>query len=155
MANDRMPRDEQTREKASRPMEWTPANKLEAPKAPDGFKNRWVRYTLRGEDQRGNVYERIRQHYEIVPAEEFVGKSSVDKVEDGKFTGTIRSGDLILTRAPIEITKQRDNYFAKMTDRTQEAIESELDSNSHKAMPFSKSRRTIVTRGRKPEVNKD
>ena len=46
----RTPREATTRAKTQRRKPWAPPSKLEAPKAPDGYQHRWIRTSLRGED---------------------------------------------------------------------------------------------------------
>ena len=142
------PRDQMSREKTERKKEWKPSagGALDLPK--DGMHYRWVRYRIRDLDRREDVLDRIRQHYEVVPAEELVGQG-FDRVEDGKFEGVVKHGDLLLTRVPIEIKEQRDKHYAALTARTIAGIDAEMDRKAHPTMPFERSRRTRVIKGQK------
>ena len=153
--SDRTPREQTTREKTERKKEWKPTAKLDAPPAPDGFQHRWVRVETRGQGDPGNVHSRMRQHYEVVQASEYADSHpDLDKVEEGKHTGVIRSGDLILTRVPVEVAEQRNKHFQERTDRTQEAIDNELAAHQSDVMPFQSERRTRVFRGAgRPKAN--
>ena len=51
----RVSRDSETRAKSTRRKSWAPPSKLEAPEAPAGFKHRWIRTSIRGEDDSMNV----------------------------------------------------------------------------------------------------
>ena len=53
----RQPREAETRAKTQRRKPWAPPSKLEAPEAPEGYKHRWIRTSLRGEDDKTNVDE--------------------------------------------------------------------------------------------------
>ena len=46
----RTPREAATRAKTQRRKPWAPPSKLEAPEAPAGYKHRWIRTAIRGED---------------------------------------------------------------------------------------------------------
>ena len=43
MENNKTSRAGQTRSKTERPKVWTPPSSLDAPKAPDGYRHRWIR----------------------------------------------------------------------------------------------------------------
>ena len=58
---DRTPREATTRAKVTRRKPWTPPSKLEAPEAPEGYRHRWIRTSIRGEDDKINV----KLHYFI------------------------------------------------------------------------------------------
>jgi len=126
----------QTRESEARELKWVPPTALETPTPPEGFSYRWVRHELVGEDQSGNVYNRLRQHYEPVTADELAG-FDVESMEDGKHAGVVRSGDLILMKAPTTITEQRKEHYAKQNKLMEQAIDQEMAARTPKSMPFS------------------
>jgi len=51
------PRSDNTRAKTTRRKPWAPPSRLDAPKPRDGFKHRWVRTHLRGDDDQMNVHQ--------------------------------------------------------------------------------------------------
>ena len=61
MAIDRTTRETKTRANTTRRKPWQPPAKLDAPPAPDGFEHRWIRTQLRGEDDKANVFSRMRE----------------------------------------------------------------------------------------------
>lgn len=133
-------------ESGSRKKAWTPVAKLATPEAPEGYKYRWVRHELMGEDQASNVYDRTRQGYEPVKPEELEG-FLVDKMEGGKHDGVVRSGDLILMKVPVEIAESRNEYFENQARRMQAAVDQELDVNQNEEMPIHRTNKSSVTRG--------
>ena len=135
-----------TRDAGTRKKEWRPPGKLDVPEPPAGMKYRWVRHELMGEDQSANVYQWSRQGYEPVKANE-LGDFLTDKMEGGKHDGVIRSGDLILTKVPIEIAEQRIGYFEGQAKRLQQAVDMELSKEDSQAMPIERESSTSVTRG--------
>ena len=64
------PRSDVTRAKTARRRPWAPPSKLDAPKPKDGYKHRWIRTHLRGDDDQMNVHSRLREGYEPVRADE-------------------------------------------------------------------------------------
>jgi len=61
----RTPRAMETREKDARRKPWAPPSRLDAPPAPDGFRQRWIRAEINGADDRINVsIENFREGYE-------------------------------------------------------------------------------------------
>ena len=106
---DRTPRTAATREEESRRTPWAPPSVLAAPPAPAGYQNRWVRASIRGEEDKGNVFSRLRQGYEPVRADQHP-EFQAPTIDDGKHAGVIGNGGLILTRIPVETAHERTEF---------------------------------------------
>jgi hypothetical protein len=143
---DRTPRDSATRDSESRRKPWAPPSVLDAPPAPEGYKHRWVRSSIRGEEDKGNVFNRLRQGYEPVRAEEHPGYQA-PTIEDGKHAGVIGNGGLILTRIPIETAQERTAYYGGRTREQMEAVDQDLMKEQHPSMPINQSRQSRVSFG--------
>ena len=75
-------RANQTRSKTERPKVWVPPSSLDAPRAPDGFRYRWIRAESMGFDDTKNIQGRLRSGYELVRAEDWASKNTwLDKKE--------------------------------------------------------------------------
>ena len=61
-------RASQTRDKVKKPTTWTPPNSLDAPPAPKGYRHRWIRVEILGNDDTKNVSARLREGWELVRA---------------------------------------------------------------------------------------
>ena len=110
------------RSKTERPKVWTPPSSLDAPKAPDGFRHRWIRAETMGFDDTKNVQGRLRGGYELVRADEYPNQDyPVNK--DGKYAGVIGVGGLVLARVPEEIAKSREEYFDQQTKDADQALQ--------------------------------
>ena len=134
------------RSKTERPKVWTPPSSLDAPKAPDGFRHRWIRAETMGFDDTKNVQGRLRGGYELVRADEYPNQDyPVNK--DGKYAGVIGVGGLVLARVPEEIAKSREEYFAQQTKDADEALQYDLNKEQHPSMPINQERQTRVTFG--------
>ena len=139
-------RASQTREKTSQKKVWTPPSSLDAPPAPDGYHHRWIRAESMGFDVTKNMAGKLRSGYELVRADEYPG-SNYPVMTDGKYKGVIGVGGLLLARIPMEIVKSRDEYFNKITQDKDTAVEQDLMKEQHPSMPINAERQTRVTFG--------
>ena len=139
-------RASQTRAKTAQKVVWTPPSSLDAPPAPAGFHHRWIRAETMGFDDTKNMAGRLRSGYELVSADAYPG-SDYPVMNEGKYKGVIGVGGLLLARIPEEIVKARDDYFKKVTQDKDEAIESDLLKDQHPSMPINAERQTRVTFG--------
>jgi len=142
----RASRASQTREKEARKKVWTPPSSLDAPPAPNGFRHRWVRVESMGFQDTKNVAGRLRSGYELVRADEYPD-SDYPVIEDGKYSGVIGVGGLVLTRVPEEIAQSRSQYYAQRGMDQDQAVENDLMKEQHPSMPINVDRQTRVTFG--------
>ena len=68
-------------------------------------------------------------------------------VTEGKYKGVIGVGGLLLARIPVEVVKSREQYFNKMTQDKDDAIDNDLLKDQHPSMPINSERQTRVTFG--------
>ena len=139
-------RASQTRAKTEKPKVWTPPSSLDAPPAPDGYHHRWIRAESMGFDDTKNMAGKLRSGYELVRADEYPG-SNYPVMKEGKYKGIIGVGGLLLARIPKELVKSRDEYFNKITQDKDTAIEQDLMKEQHPSMPINAERQTRVTFG--------
>jgi len=146
MTDKRTPRESQTREKAARKKPWAPPSQLEAPPAPAGYVHRWIRTGVRGEDDKNNVYAKMREGWEPVRADEYPD-SAYPMVDEGKYQGVIGSGGLILCRMPQETVDERTEYYRDQTRNQMKAVDENLMREQHPSMPITQDRQSRVTFG--------
>tara|TARA_B100000575_G_C22809210_1_gene476861 strand:+ start:187 stop:651 length:465 start_codon:yes stop_codon:yes gene_type:complete len=139
-------RESETRTKRERPKVWTPPSQLDAPPAPEGFKHRWLRAETIGQMDQKNVSARMREGWEFVRADEYPD-TDWPTIDTGRYSGVIAVGGLMLARIPNEIVKQRQAYFAKLTQDKDDAIANDVLRDQHPSMPISKERSSRVTFG--------
>jgi len=142
----RTSRASQTRAKTVQKTVWTPPSSLDAPPAPDGFHHRWIRAETMGFDDSKNMAGKLRSGYELVRADEYPG-SQYPVMNEGKYKGVIGVGGLLLARIPEEIVKARDEYFRKITQDRDDAVEGDLMKEQHPGMPINAERQSRVTFG--------
>ena len=144
---DRSSRSANSREKTTRRTPWKPPSALDAPPAPQGYKHRWVREAVLGQDDRTNMSKRIREGFEPVRAEEFPDFES-PVIDSGKYKGVIGVGGLILARIPEETVNERSEYYDNLAAEAMLAVDSDLMRESNPVMPISKpNRKSKITFG--------
>ena len=112
MAEKRISREAESRANNTRRKPWQPPAKLDAPPPPAGFEHRWIRTTIRGEDDKSNVFSRMREGWEPVRADEYGPEAAkYPVIEEGKNKGIIGVGGLMLARIPTETVQERTEYF--------------------------------------------
>ena len=147
MTIDKTPRSASTRDKEARKKHWQLPSSLDTPPAPEGYKFRWVRESVRGYEDNKNVIGRIRQGYELVRADEYPDFDFPSESE-GKHKGIVSVGGLLLAKVPLEIAKERDQYYSTLAQDQQDAVDNDLLKEQHPSMPISKpERQTRVTFG--------
>ena len=139
-------RASQTRAKESRKQVWTPPSSLDAPPAPTGYRHRWIRAESMGFDDTKNVMGKMRSGWELVRADEYP-EGDFPTVQDGKHSGVIGVGGLLLARIPEEIAKSREDYFKQQVADREQAVENDLMKEQHNAMPINQDRQSRVTFG--------
>jgi hypothetical protein len=139
-------RASQTREKDSRPKVWTPPSSLDAPPAPTGYRHRWIRAESMGYDDTKNIMGKMRSGWELVRADEYP-EGDFPTVQDGKHSGVIGVGGLLLARIPEEVAKSREEYFKQQVADREQAVENDLMKEQHHAMPINQDRQSRVTFG--------
>ena len=136
----------QSRAKTEKPKIWTPPSSLDAPPAPDGYRHRWIRAESMGYDDTTNMSGKLRSGWELVRADEYPN-DNYPSVDNGKYAGMIGVGGLVLARISEELAQSREEYFAKVTQDRNDAIENDVLKEQHPSMPINQDRQTRVTFG--------
>ena len=140
------PRASESRDSEKRPTTWTPPSSLDAPRPKDGYRHRWIRLEIMGQDDTKNISSKLRSGWELVRADEYPGEN-FSTITEGKYTGVIGHGGLALARIPEEVAKARNEYFARRTQESEQAIKNDLLKDQHPSMPINSDRQTRVTFG--------
>ena len=143
---DRTKREANTRANSTRRKPWSPPSRLEAPKPPEGYRQRWIRTNIRGEEDQMNVHAKLREGWDPVRADEYPD-SDFSTITEGKHAGVIGQGGLILARIPEETALERNDYYRGRTRNQMTAVDENLMKESHPSMPIQKERQGRVTFG--------
>jgi len=146
----RQPREAESRAKTQRRKPWAPPSKLEAPEAPAGYKHRWIRTAIRGEDDKMNVNAKFREGWEPVRADEYPELADqYPTIDEGQHAGVIGVGGLMLARIPEETVQERTEYYREQTRNQMDAVDQNLMREQHPSMPIHMDRKSRVSFGGK------
>ena len=147
MAENRVTRETESRDKTERPKRWMPPELLPNPNPEPGYGFRWIRVSTLGTDDPMNVSSKLREGWEPVKASDH---PEIQLMGGGKnrYPDSIEIGGLILCKTPSEFIKQRDDYFQKQADGQMSSVDNNLMRESDPRMPLFKERRSEVSFGR-------
>jgi len=143
MTNNRAPRSTTTRETEARRKPWTPPSHLAAPPPPEGYVHRWVRVAMRGEEDKMNVYAKLREGWEPVKAADhpelmLMGNDA---------TGNVEIGGLMLCKMSQEMAEARDRYYNQQAQAQMDSVDNHFMRNSDPRMPLFSDRKSTNSRG--------
>ena len=143
---DRTSRAAATRDKTERRKPWAPPSRLDAPEPPAGYVHRWIRVAMRGEEDKINVHQKLREGWEPVRADEYPDFQA-PTIDEGRYAGVIGNGGLMLCRIPEETAQERSAYYGTRTREQMQAVDQDLMKDQHPSMPITKDRRSRVSFG--------
>jgi hypothetical protein len=147
MAENRVTRETESRDKTERPKRWMPPELLPNPNPEPGYGFRWIRVSTLGNDDPMNVSSKLREGWEPVKASDH---PEIQLMGGGKnrYPDSIEIGGLILCKTPSEFIKQRDEHFQMQADGQMSSVDNNLMRESDPRMPLFKERRSEVSFGR-------
>ena len=146
MTDTRTPRKSATRETETRRKPWAPPSHLSAPDAPEGFVHRWIRVSMRGEEDKMNVNSKLREGWEPVRKDEYPDYEA-PTIDAGRYEGVIGQGGLMLCRMPEQTAYERNEYYGGRTREQMTAVDQDLMKEQHPSMPIHNDRQSRVTFG--------
>jgi hypothetical protein len=146
MAENRKPREVETRQQSVRPEAWKPPELLPEPDKQPGFAYRWIRVsTLNNADPR-NLSAKLREGWEPVRAEE-QPKFQLLIDPNSRFKDNIEIGGLLLCKTPDEFVRQRNEYYKVQGDQQMDAVDNTLMRQNDPRMPLFNERKTTSSFG--------
>ena len=113
---------------------------------------RWVRISLKGEDDYKNVGNKMTQGWVFVTPEEIPEMlHSATVLNSGRYTNCVVRGDVALAKMPRGKSVARNDYYEAKANDLMEAVNQQLMSSSTSKMPISNSSTSTVTKGRMPQ----
>jgi hypothetical protein len=147
MAENRKPREIETRQQSLRPETWKPPELLPEPDKQAGFAYRWIRVsTLNNADPR-NLSAKLREGWEPVRAEE-QPKFQLLIDPNSRFKDNIEIGGLLLCKTPDEFVDQRNKHYQKQAENQMDAVDSSLLRQSDPRMPLFSERKSTTSFGK-------
>ena len=148
-------RSDKTRETKQRRTVFEEPNWLEIPASvitrllQEGMALRWIRITLRNQEDYQNVGKRTGEGWEFVQSEEVPEMlHSSDVREGGRYAGAVCRGDLALAKMPKELAESRKDFYEGRSREMVDAVNAQLMNSSDSRMPISNNSRTKVSRGK-------
>lgn len=141
MANNRTPRDLESREQEKRYV-YTPASTLPDPTPEPGFSYRWIATAILGQANPTNVSQKLREGWEPVKA--------VDHPElmlQGDKNGNVEIGGLMLCKAPTEMVTARQKYYEDQARSQMESVDNNFMRNNDARMPLFADKKSSTSRG--------
>jgi len=147
MAENRLDRKLETREKSTRKRSWRRPEVLPTPDAQDGYSYHWVRVATRGQADPTNVTSKLREGWEPVKASDHP-EIELAVVENERFKDNVVIGGLMLCKAPEELVGERTEYYGDQTSNQMRSVDNNLMRESDPRMPMFNDRRSKVTFGK-------
>tara|TARA_A100001515_G_scaffold113349_2_gene94589 strand:+ start:852 stop:1301 length:450 start_codon:yes stop_codon:yes gene_type:complete len=147
MAENRIKRDQETREKTTATRQWEQPDILPMPEKEPGYRFKWVRISTLGETDARNISSKLREGWEPVKAVDHPEITMV-VTESDKFKDNIVIGGLMLCKMPEEMVLQRKKYFEQMTKDQMEAVDNNLMRENDPRMPIFNDRKSTTTFGK-------
>ena len=147
MAENRIPREAQNRERAERPKTWQPPELLPEPIREEGFAYRWIRVSLNNSADPKNLSAKLREGWEPVRIEE-QPQFAMFLDPNSRFKENIEIGGLLLCKTPKELVEQRTEYYNLASQRQSEGADHNFMSQSDARMPVFRERKSTTSFGR-------
>jgi len=146
MAENRLDRELGDRGNDERPQAWTPPEKLPNPKPRDGYVSRWIRISTQGEIDATNVSSKLREGWTPCLAKDHP-EIFLAAIESERFAENIVIGGLLLCEMPVEMAKQRSDYYASQATSQMDSVDNGLMRESDPRMPIFNDRQSKVSFG--------
>ena len=147
MANNRIDREQTTREKTVQKKAWQRPEILPSPTLEDGYTFKWIRVSNQGQVDATNVSSKLREGWEPVRAEDHPEITMVT-VENERFKDNVVIGGLMLCKAPKELAQERNDYYEQQTAAQIVSVDNSLMRENDPRMPLFNERKTKVTFGK-------
>jgi len=147
MAENRILRENATRDTSARPKQWAPAELLPEPDKQPGYAYRWVRTSALNLADPRNLSSKLREGWEPVDVSE---QPRMQLLIDptSRFRDNIEIGGLLLCKTPTEFIEQRTQHFNNQTRAQTEAVDNNLMRQSDPRMPLFNERKSTTSFGR-------
>jgi hypothetical protein len=146
MAENRINRELETRDKNVRKRSWQRPETLPSPTPEDGYDYHWVRVSTQGQADATNVSSKLREGWEPVKAADHPEITMVT-IENDRFADNVVIGGLMLCKAPTELVEERTEYYDTQTKSQMHSVDNNFMRENDPRMPLFNERKTKVTFG--------
>ena len=146
MAENRINRELETRDKNVRKRSWQRPETLPSPTPEDGYAYHWVRVSTQGQADATNVSSKLREGWEPVKAADHPEITMVT-IENERFADNVVIGGLMLCKAPTELVEERTEYYDTQTKSQMHSVDNNFMRENDPRMPLFKERNTKTSFG--------
>jgi len=146
MAENRINREHESREKTTRKKAWQRPEVLPAPNPEPGYEFRWIRVSSLGTVDATNVSSKLREGWEPVKATDHPEITLVT-IENDRFKDNVVIGGLLLCKAPEELVEERNDYHRQQASSQMQSVENNLMRENEPRMPLFNDKKSKVTFG--------
>ena len=112
---------------------------------------RWIRISVKGEDDIMNVGKKQQEGWIFVTPDEVPEMAITSFVRDeGRYLGAVCRGDLALAKKPTVKVKARQKFYENKANEQMDAVNAQLMKSSDSRMPITNTSKSVTTRGRQP-----
>jgi hypothetical protein len=147
MAENRKPREVETRQQDMRPQQWKPPELLPEPDKQAGFAYRWIRTSTLGTADPRNLSAKLREGWEPVRIEE-QPKFQLLVDPNSRFKDNIEIGGLLLCKTPDEFVGQRNQHYRIQAESQMDAVDNNLMRQNDPRMPLFNEKKSTVSFGK-------
>lgn len=147
MADNRLDRELETREKTARKTAWKRPEVLPSPTPEEGYVYRWIRVANQGQVDATNVSSKLREGWTAVKASDHPEITLVT-IENDRFKDNVVIGGLMLCKAPVELANERNEHYSQQTASQMNAVDNNLMRENDPRMPLFNDRKSKVTFGK-------
>jgi hypothetical protein len=145
-----------TRKASKKKVQYTPPEMLEIPEEvrgrfdKEGFRLRWIRFKLAGEEDYKNIGVREREGYVLVKPEEVpeMAGATDEYASIKREKSFVTIGDVALAKIPAELADARAEYYEGIAISQENAVDEGLERNNSEHMPFISRNKSKVGRGK-------
>ena len=147
MAENRVNRDFEKRERTPRKKAWARPEVLPSPTPEPGYTYHWVRISTQGQPDPTNVSSKLREGWEPVLATDHP-EIFLTGIENERFKDNIVIGGLLLCKAPQEMVDERNQYYQEQAKGQMTSVDNSLMRENDPRMPLFNDRKSTVTFGK-------
>jgi|TARA_R100001198_G_C5047217_1_gene105010 hypothetical protein len=147
MAENRINRELETRERTVRKKAWQRPEVLPSPNPEPGYNFHWVRVSTQGQVDATNVSSKLREGWEPVKASDHP-EITIVAIEQERFKDNVVIGGLMLCKAPVEMIDERNAYYNEQAQAQMSSVDNNFMRENDPRMPLFNERKTKVTFGK-------
>lgn len=125
---------------------WEAPTSLKAPTPRAGFVQRWIRVGMFGNDDATNAARKAREGWRPRMLDTVPAGFTLPSISHGQWAGCIGVEGMILCEMPEQLAVKRRTAIRAKTDNITESLATELQQQSHAAMPITQSRSSKLVR---------